>query len=482
MVSHWWDEVERVARPALPGPTAADVCVVGAGYTGLWTSYYLARAAPELRVVVVEQRFAGYGASGRNGGWLVNSITGGRDRYVRTHGAGAAHRLQTALNETVDEVLRVVAAEGIDAGVARGGELTVATNDAQWDRLQVAVAAEQRWDHDTGVELLDADAARARVAVPGLRGAAWQPHAARVQPARLVAGLARAAQARGVEIVEDTTVTALRPGRVETDRGPVTARFVVRATEGFTAGLPGERRTWLPMNSSLIVTAPLPAPVWADIGWEGREVLGDAAHAYVYAQRTADDRIALGGRGVPYRFGSRLPDPVRGGRLARSAVDASWPDRSQRCDGARDGGVATVGAAAAVPRCRRGRGRPGVVRGAGRAPRLGGDRRAGPRDRARVGGRLRRNGRRGGEPRGPHADRPDPRPVDGADRAAVGGPPGAAVGARTAAVAGGARAVRRLPGGGPGRAPRPADDVAAGPDRRRGVRAPLTQICQAAQP
>ena len=157
--------MERVARPALPGPTAADVCVVGAGYTGLWTSYYLARAAPELRVVVVEQRFAGYGASGRNGGWLVNSITGGRDRYVRTHGAGAAHRLQTALNETVDEVLRVVAAEGIDAGVARGGELTVATNDAQWDRLQVAVAAEQRWDHDTGV----ATARRRRGPGPGRR-------------------------------------------------------------------------------------------------------------------------------------------------------------------------------------------------------------------------------------------------------------------------------------------------------------------------
>jgi len=336
VVSHWWDEVERVARPALPGPTAADVCVVGAGYTGLWTSYYLARAAPELRVVVVEQRFAGYGASGRNGGWLVNSITGGRDRYVRTHGAGAAHQLQTALNETVDEVLRVVAAEGIDAGVARGGELTVATNDAQWDRLQVAVAAEQRWDHDTGVALLDADAARARVAVPGLRGAAWQPHAARVQPARLVAGLARAALARGVEIYEDTLVTALRPGRVDTDRGPVTARFVVRATEGFTARLPGERRTWLPMNSSLIVTAPLPAPVWAEIGWAGREVLGDAAHAYVYAQRTADDRIALGGRGVPYRFGSRLDHD---GATAPTAVAALRAALRQLFPAAGDAGV-----------------------------------------------------------------------------------------------------------------------------------------------
>ena len=130
-----------------------------------------------------------------------------------------------------------------------------------------------------------------------------------MQPARLVAGLARAAEARGVEIHEGTTVTGLRPGRVETDHGPVTARFVVRATEGFTARLPGERRTWLPMNSSLIVTAPLPTPAWAEIGWAAREVLGDAAHAYVYAQRTADDRIALGGRGVPYRFGSRIDHP-----------------------------------------------------------------------------------------------------------------------------------------------------------------------------
>jgi glycine/D-amino acid oxidase-like deaminating enzyme len=333
--SFWWQQADRVDRSALPGPTDADVCVVGAGYTGLWTAYYLARAAPELRVIVLEQRFAGYGASGRNGGWLTNSITGGRDRYVRTHGADATHALQVALNDTVDEVLRVVEAEGIDAGVARGGELTVATNAAQWARLQAAVAAEQRWG-DTDVELLDAGRAHARVAVPGIRGAAWQPHAARVHPARLVAGLARAAEARGVEIFEDTRVTALRPGGVETSRGSVTARHVVRATEGFTARLPGERRTWLPMNSSMIVTAPLPAGAWADIGWAGREVLGDAAHAYVYAQRTVDDRIALGGRGMPYRFGSRIPDPARrgrigdcparGGRLARSA----WSTRGGR--------------------------------------------------------------------------------------------------------------------------------------------------------
>jgi glycine/D-amino acid oxidase-like deaminating enzyme len=221
-----------------------------------------------------------------------------------------------ALNATVDEVLRVAAAEGIDADATRGGELTVATNAAQWARVQVAGAAEQRWC-DTGVELLDADRARERVTVAGTRGAAWQPHAARVQPARLVAGLARAVEARGVQIHEGTRVTALAPGRVETDRGPVTARFVVRATEGFTARLPGERRTWLPMNSSLVVTAPLPEPVWQEIGWAGREVLGDAAHAYVYAQRTLTDLIL--GRStaltrlpwVDHRVRRWEPEPLR---------------------------------------------------------------------------------------------------------------------------------------------------------------------------
>jgi glycine/D-amino acid oxidase-like deaminating enzyme len=308
--SFWWRQYGRAAsRPALPGPTDADVCVVGAGYTGLWTAYALARAAPDLRIVVLEQRFAGFGASGRNGGWLTNSITGGRARYVRSHGPDAARRLQAALDGAVDDVVAVAAAEGIDADIVRGGELTVATTDAQWRRLEGSTRAEQRWaaQHgtDTGLALLDAGAVRARVAVDGARGGAWHPHAARVQPAKLVAGLAEAVEARGVTIHEDTAVTAIAPGRVETARGAVSARFVVRATEGFTARLPGERRTWLPMNSSMVVTAPLPAAVWDALGWAGREVLGDAAHAYVYAQRTADDRIAIGGRGVPYRFGSR---------------------------------------------------------------------------------------------------------------------------------------------------------------------------------
>ncbi|WP_197040292.1 FAD-binding oxidoreductase [Mycobacterium sp. URHB0044] len=303
-VSFWWNSIgPEPARPALPGSTQADVCIIGAGYTGLWTAYYLKKAAPQLRIVVLEQRFAGFGASGRNGGWLTNEITGGRGSYLKSHGREAVGRLQTAMNETVDEVIRVTRAENIDCDVIKGGEFTVATNAAQQARLLDAVAEAGEWSM-TDVELLSAAEATARINVRGTTGAMWHPHCARLHPAKLARGLARVVESLGVEIYEHTRVDEIRPHEARTAAGTVTADVIVRATEGFTARINGLRRTWLPMNSSLIVTEPLPAETWADIGWNGYETLGDQAHAYMYAQRTADDRIAIGGRGVPYRYGS----------------------------------------------------------------------------------------------------------------------------------------------------------------------------------
>jgi glycine/D-amino acid oxidase-like deaminating enzyme len=120
-----------------------------------------------------------------------------------------------------------------------------------------------------------------------------------------VSGVARAVRERGVRIHEGTRAVRIEPGAVVTERGTVRAPVVLRCLEGFTAGLPGHRREWLPMNSAIIATAPLTEAQWAEIGWAGEELLGDEAHAYCYAQRTADGRIAMGGRGVPYRFGSR---------------------------------------------------------------------------------------------------------------------------------------------------------------------------------
>lgn len=309
-ISFWYAQDGIPApREPLTGDATADVVIVGGGYTGLWTAYYLKKAVPFLNITVLEARFCGYGASGRNGGWLYNGIAG-RDRYAKLHGHEAAVRLQRAMNDTVEEVVRAAAEESIDADVHQGGVLEVAYTPAQLARLKAFHAAELAFGEKDRL-LLGARETAERVRVAGAVGSAWTPHGARIHPVKLVKGLAAAVEALGVTVHESTPVTEIRPKHAVTPYGTVRAPYVLRCTEGFTASLKGQRRAWLPMNSSMIATEPLPADLWETIGWEGRETLGDMAHAYMYAQRTADDRIALGGRGVPYRFGSRTDNDGR---------------------------------------------------------------------------------------------------------------------------------------------------------------------------
>jgi glycine/D-amino acid oxidase-like deaminating enzyme len=311
-VSWWWRALGGlpVRRSSLPGPEEADVCIVGAGYTGLWTAYYLKGARPDLRVVVLEAAFAGFGASGRNGGWVTAESIGSRERYAkRPSGAAGVRALEAALRAAVAEVERVCAAESIDCDFVRGGRLSVATSPAQLARLRASLESARAWgDGEDVLSFLPAPELASRISVAGAIGGLFAPHSARIQPAALVAGLAEAAQRRGVVIYEATPVAEIRPGMARTIFGDVRARTILRCTEGFTARQPGARRALLPMNSSMVVTEPLSDATWEEIGWTGMETLSDEAHAYIYAQRTADGRIAIGGRGVPYRFGSAVDD------------------------------------------------------------------------------------------------------------------------------------------------------------------------------
>jgi glycine/D-amino acid oxidase-like deaminating enzyme len=224
---------------------------------------------------------------------------------MKTSSREAVIAMQRAMAGTVDEVVSVAQAERIDADILRVDNLNVATNPAQLERVREHYEAMRSWADHGRFEWVDAAAARARINIKNVMGGLVIHGQARVQPAKLVRGLAAAVERLGVSIYEQTPVTVIETGCVRTSRGIVRAESVVRATEGFTAGIRGEERTWLALNSAQIVTEPVSPDLWKEIGWEQHELLGDAAHAYCYAQRTREGRITMGGRGVPYRYGSR---------------------------------------------------------------------------------------------------------------------------------------------------------------------------------
>lgn len=313
-VSFWYADLGGLPapRPALPGDVEADICIVGAGYTGLWTAYYLKQAEPSLRIVIAEKEFAGFGASGRNGGWCTGEFWWNRRRYLTSGTREGVIALETAMRGTVDEIIRVAEAEGIDADIHRTQLLSVACTPAQLERLRLEQAENAAWDVPVARNrLIGAAELAARIRIDGAQGALLTDHVARIQPARLVRGLAAAVERMGVTIHEQTPVTQIAPGLVTTTRGRIRAPRILRATEGFTHHIPGNERIWLPLNSAIVVTEPLSDALWDEIGWQGREIFGDASHAYCYAQRTRGNRIAMGGRGVPYRFGSGLDDRGR---------------------------------------------------------------------------------------------------------------------------------------------------------------------------
>jgi glycine/D-amino acid oxidase-like deaminating enzyme len=308
-LTFWHDDTGADWGPkeVLDRDLQVDVAIVGGGYTGLWTAYYLAKADPSLRIAVLESEFVGFGASGRNGGWCSAIFPTSLRKVASVSSPAAAVRMQRAMNETVQEIQDVVTAEGIDCDFQAGGYLSVARNAAQWTRARKEVAGWRDWGFgDDHVQLLESSALAQRVQMSDALGATFTPHCAALQPAKLVRGLADAARAAGVRIYEGTRVQRIGERRLHTDRGLVTADVVVRGIEGYTAQLDGMRRDLVPMYSLMVATAPLPDAVWDEIGLADRATFSDKRHLRIYGQRTADGRLAFGGRGAPYHFASRV--------------------------------------------------------------------------------------------------------------------------------------------------------------------------------
>jgi glycine/D-amino acid oxidase-like deaminating enzyme len=302
----WWAGLPAGAtRPALTQDESVDVAIVGAGYTGLWTAYYLLEADPSLKVLVLEAEHVGFGASGRNGGWVSALYPVGSRTLARDHGESATRDQYAALRGSVNEVGRVAEAEGIDCAFHKGGTLVVAGNRAQATRGRAEAQDSDYWG--TGTTWLEASAAADRLAVKGLCGATFNPHCARIHPFRLALGLAQAVENKGARIYERTAVASLGDRCLRTGEGIVVqARHLIRATEAWTARLPGHRRTVAPVYSLIVATAPLPQSVWDEIGLANAETFSEHRHVIVYGQRSQDDRIVFGGRGAPYHFGSGI--------------------------------------------------------------------------------------------------------------------------------------------------------------------------------
>ncbi|OFW62515.1 MAG: hypothetical protein A2135_00795 [Actinobacteria bacterium RBG_16_67_15] len=325
-VSFWMNRLQRPPRPRLDADRDVDVCILGAGYSGLWSAYFLAAADPGLRIAVVEREYVGFGASGRNGGWAAAELAG-MDRMLADPATRPGMvRTFRQMTRAVTEMGEVVAGEGIDCGYARGGTVVAATRPHHVPYLQhsVAIARDAGIGEEDVVWLDPAEAGR-HVTPSRLFGALYTPHCAAVDPARLVLGLAAAVERRGVAIYEQTPGTPV-PGGVRTPLGMVRAAKVVQAVEAYRTALPAQRRRVIPVYSLMVMTEPLPAEVWGRVGLAQRQTFSDGRHLIIYGQRTADDRMAFGGRGAPYHFGSSIEpafdlDPRTFASIRKTMVD-----------------------------------------------------------------------------------------------------------------------------------------------------------------
>lgn len=299
-------------RHSLKRSIDVDIAILGAGYTGLWTAYYLLRDNPGLRVAVLEKEIVGFGASGRNGGWCSSKFPVTAAMLEHRYGLGPARALMLAMCASVDEVGRVCEEENIDAHFHKGGILTLARSEQHLPMLRSVFAAYERLGLGSQYTLLTAEQARERIRVTNVLGALFAAENASLHPARLIRGLARAIEKRGGTIFERTEVEAFEGGaspRFLTPAGEVRAKqAIVLAGESYLTRLPKLHRVLLPVYSLITLTEPLTDAQWSQIGWANRESLASCNYTVDYLTRTADGRILFGSRGAPYRLGSKITD------------------------------------------------------------------------------------------------------------------------------------------------------------------------------
>jgi glycine/D-amino acid oxidase-like deaminating enzyme len=326
--SLWSDDSLKWNFPAITSDESFDVVIVGAGYSGLWTAHHLLNLNPGLSIAILDARQPGFGASGRNGGWCSAFSPMSLAAIAAQSNKQGAIDLQKALVASVDDIGAFVASTNIECGWHKGGTLSFATNQQQLQRVNENIAMSRDFGFgDSFMDYLTPDQAESRVRIEDSLGASYSPHCAALQPAQLVDGLVNQLLSRGVQFFGSSRVTHIASKRISADtpKGPISvdAKWIIRATEGFTARMKQYRRDVAPLYSYMIATEPLTHDQWNEIGWTNRETVSDGRNLVIYVQRTADGRIAFGGRGAPYKFASRIGSQFDNNPKIHSLIEKS---------------------------------------------------------------------------------------------------------------------------------------------------------------
>jgi glycine/D-amino acid oxidase-like deaminating enzyme len=306
---YWWDTEPVVPGAPLDEPLECDVCIVGGGYTGLWAAHFIKQAEPSLDVHVLEQSWAGAGASGHNDGYAMTVLDMSHHHLVEKWGAERAGAAHEAVAQSVVEMAEFCSEHGVDAELELNGFVAFATNPGQLSRLESDYEAARRMGAESDFELLDAEGARALVGSPLVQGALREGRNAILNPHKLARGLARVVSEQGVVIHESTPALEIQGGtraRVETPGGKVTAGQVVVATNAYQHRFEQFRDKVIPLWSYAMVTEPLTDEQLARVHWPGREGFEDKRNYITIGRLTADNRVLWAGRLAPYYWGNDM--------------------------------------------------------------------------------------------------------------------------------------------------------------------------------
>lgn len=319
-ISLWMDQLDEplLARPALAEDLDVDVAIIGAGYTGLWTAYYLKLQAPGLKIAIIEAQTAGFGASGRNGGWLMGNLLG-EDRLLADLSPVQRRASYDLLHNIPDEVEIVLEREGIACDYRKGGVLYCAARypEQETSLRQYLDSLHKQGLNENDYRWLNPEQLAQQIRIAKPYGGIYAPHVATLHPAKLVRGLARTVERMGVRIYENSPVTHWQAGSLRTAQASVRSRWVVPAVEGYSVTLPPLGRYQLPVQSLIVATEPLSAATWDEIGLSNGQAFSESSRQVTYGQRTADNRLVFGARGG-YQFAGKLRHDFN---LTRSEIE-----------------------------------------------------------------------------------------------------------------------------------------------------------------